>query len=147
MLVLVPGVGGLLVGLLIHRLAPEAEGPGTGAAIDAYHNRGGQLDGRVGVVKILASAITLGTGGSGGRGGPIALVGASFAARLAKAFRLSSRERRLLLVAGMGAGIGAFFRAPLAGAIFAVEVLSRIFHTNRVSTSLSWAQHVESRCE
>ena len=122
-LLLAPGAGGLLAGLLVYRLAPEAEGPGTGAAIDAYHNRAGHLGGRVGMVKILASAITLGTGGSGGREGPIALVGASFAARLAKVFQLSSRERRLLLVAGMGAGIGAFFRAPLAGAIFAVEVL------------------------
>ncbi len=123
LLLVVPAIGGLLAGLLIHFFAREAAGPGAGMAIDAYHNRNGRIGGEVGVVKILASALTLGTGGSGGREGPIALVGAGFGSYLARKFRLSRQDRRVLLVAGMAAGIAALFRAPLAGAIFAVEVL------------------------
>lgn len=122
-LILMPALGGLIAGFLIYTFARQAAGAGAGKAIDAYHNRQGKIRGRVGIVKILASAITLGTGGSGGREGPIALVGASFGSFLADRFKLSAQERRVLLVAGMGAGVGAFFRAPLAGAIFAVEVL------------------------
>ncbi len=123
LLAIIPALGGLGAGLLIFKFAPEAKGSGTGTAIGAYHDNCGNIRGRVGLVKILASAITLGTGGSGGREGPIALVGASCGSYLARRFGLSRRERRVLLVAGMGAGIGALFKAPLAGAIFAVEVL------------------------
>jgi chloride channel protein, CIC family len=123
LLAVVPGVGGLLAGLLVYHFAPEAAGPGAGVAIGAYHSRKGRIRGRVGLVKIVASALTLGTGGSGGREGPIGLVGASFGSFLATRFGLSRQDRRTLLVAGMGAGIAALFRAPLAGAIFAVEVL------------------------
>ena len=123
LLLVVPACGGLLAGLLIHFFARDAAGPGVGKAIDAYHNKNGRIGGNVGVVKILASAVTLGTGGSGGREGPIGLVGASFGSYLAEKFRLSRQDRRVLLVSGMAAGIAALFRAPLAGAIFAVEVL------------------------
>lgn len=123
LLALIPAAGGLLAGIVISMFARETQGTGVATAIDAYHNGRGIINGRVGLVKILASAITLGTGGSGGREGPIALVGASIGSHLAARFGLSRQERRTLLVAGMGAGIGAFFRAPLAGAIFAVEVL------------------------
>ena len=123
LLLVMPAVGGLVAGLLIHFFARPAAGPGVGTAIDAYHNNNGQIGGEVGVVKILASAATLGTGGSGGREGPIGLVGASFGSYLARKFRLSHQDSRVLLVSGMAAGIAALFRAPLAGAIFAVEVL------------------------
>ena len=123
LLLVIPAGGGLLAGLLIHFLARDAAGPGIGKAIDAYHNNNGRIPGSVGVVKILASAVTLGTGGSGGREGPIGLMGASFGSYLADKFRLSHQDRRVLLVSGMAAGIAALFRAPLAGAIFAVEVL------------------------
>jgi len=123
LLLVVPAGGGLVAGLLIHFFAREAGGPGVGTAIDAYHNKDGRIAGQVGIVKILASAVTLGTGGSGGREGPIGLVGAGFGSYLACKFGLSRQDRRVLLVAGMAAGIGALFRAPLAGAIFAVEVL------------------------
>ena len=123
LLLVIPAGGGLVAGLLIHFFARDAAGPGVGKAIDAYHNKNGRIGGNVGVVKILASAVTLGTGGSGGREGPIGLVGASFGSYLAEKFRLSRQDRRVLLVSGMAAGIAALFRAPLAGAIFAVEVL------------------------
>jgi CIC family chloride channel protein len=80
---------------------------------------------RVPIIKILASAATIGSGGSGGREGPIAQIGAGFGSFLAQRLRLPEHERRILLAAGMGAGIAAIFRAPLAGAIFAIEVLYR----------------------
>ena len=122
LLVVLPA-GGLLSGFLVYKFAPEAAGPGLGDAIDAYHNRRGEIRARVPLVKILASAITLGTGGSGGREGPIGQVGAGIGSYFASRLKLSTHERRALLAAGMGAGIGAVFRAPLAGAIFAVEIL------------------------
>ncbi len=123
LLVVVPGIGGLISGILIYTFAPEAEGHGTDAAIQAYHKNRGIIRARVPILKMIASAITIGTGGSGGREGPIAQIGAGFGSFLATKLRLSDSDRRVLLAAGVGAGIGAIFRAPLAGAIFAAEVL------------------------
>ncbi len=117
--------GGLVSGWLVFTFAPEAEGHGTDAAIDAYHNKRGVIRPRVPLIKMLSSAITIGTGGSGGREGPIAQIGAGFGSLLATRLKLTDHERRVLLAAGMGAGIGAIFRAPLAGAIFSIEVLYR----------------------
>ncbi len=117
--------GGVLSGLLVYTLAPEAEGHGTDAAIKAFHRNHGLIRPRVPLVKIIASALTIGSGGSGGREGPIAQIGAGFGSFLAVRLKLSEYERRLLLAAGMGAGVAAIFRAPLAGAIFASEVLYR----------------------
>jgi chloride channel protein, CIC family len=124
LLLIVPTVGGLLSGFLVFTLAPEAEGHGTDAAIAAYHHRS-KIRPRVPLVKLVASALTLGTGGSGGREGPIAQIGAGFGSFLGNLLRLRSAERRILIAAGMGAGVAAIFRAPLAGAIFAAEVLYR----------------------
>ncbi len=125
MLLIVPALGGLASGFLVYTFAPEAEGHGTDSAIAAYHFKGGQIRPRVPLVKIVASALTLGTGGSGGREGPIAQIGAGFGSLLGGILRLRPAERRLLMAAGMGAGIAAIFRAPLAGALFAAEVLYR----------------------
>ncbi len=125
LLLVIPTVGGLLSGLFVYTLAPEAEGHGTDAVIAAYHLHEGQIRPRVPLVKIVASALTLGTGGSGGREGPIAQIGAGFGSLLANLLRLRAAERRVLMAAGMGAGIAAIFRAPLAGALFAAEVLYR----------------------
>jgi chloride channel protein, CIC family len=125
MLLVIPTVGGLLSGLLVFSIAPEAEGHGTDAAIAAYHYHQGLIRPRVPLVKIVASALTLGTGGSGGREGPIAQIGAGFGSFLGTVLRLRPIERRTLMAAGMGAGVAAIFRAPLAGALFAAEVLYR----------------------
>ncbi|MFW5792494.1 MAG: chloride channel protein [Desulfohalobiaceae bacterium] len=125
MLLVLPALGGLFSGWLVYTFAPEAEGHGTDAAIDAYHNKGGVIRGRVPIIKTIASAVTLTTGGSGGREGPIAQIGAGFGSFLATRLRLSPRERRIMLAAGVAAGVGAIFRAPLAGALFAAEVLYR----------------------
>ena len=118
-------VGGLLSGWLVYTFAPEAEGHGTDGAIDAFHRKRGNIPFKVAMVKTLASAITLGTAGSGGREGPIAQIGAALGSFLGQRMGLSARDRRIMLAAGMGAGIGAIFRAPLAGAIFAGEIMYR----------------------
>ena len=123
LLLLVPTLGGLAAGLLVFTFAPEAEGHGTDAAIASFHYRQGAVRPRVPVVKLFASALTIGTGGSGGREGPIAQIGAGFGSFVANAFRMTPGERRLLMASGMGAGVAAIFRAPLAGALFAAEVL------------------------
>jgi CIC family chloride channel protein len=124
-LLFLPAFGGLVSGWVVFRFAPEAEGHGTDAAINAYHNAGGFIRARVPMVKTVASAITLTTGGSGGREGPIAQIGAGFGSFLATRLGLSDRERRIMMAAGVGAGVGSIFRAPLAGALFAAEVLYR----------------------
>ena len=124
-LLFLPVFGGLISGWLVYTFAPEAEGHGTDAAIDSYHNKGGLIRGRIPIIKTFASAITLTSGGSGGREGPIAQIGAGFGSFLATKLKLSDRERRIMLAAGMGAGVGSIFRAPLAGALFAAEVLYR----------------------
>lgn len=123
LLVFLPAIGGVFSGLLVYTFAPEAEGHGTDAAIDAYHNKAGFVRARIPIIKTIASVLTITTGGSGGREGPIAQIGAGFGSFLATAMKFPDRERRIMLAAGAGAGIGSIFRAPLAGALFAAEVL------------------------
>jgi len=125
LLVLLPAIGGLLSGIIVYTWAPEAEGHGTDAFIDAFHNKQGVVRTRVPFVKGLASIITLATGGSAGREGPIAQIGAGIGSWFGRILKLNIRERRLLLLAGSAGGLGAIFRAPLGGALTAVEVLYR----------------------
>ncbi len=116
-------LGGLLAGAMVFGLAPEAEGHGTDAVIDAFHRRRGKIRGRVPVVKAIASAITIGSGGSAGREGPIAQIGAGFGSVLANFLRLTNHDRRIMMMAGVAGGIGAIFKAPLGATFFAAEVL------------------------
>jgi len=122
-LFLVPAIGGLISGLVVYSWAPEAEGHGTDAMIDAFHNKQGEIRTRVPYIKSAASVVTLATGGSAGREGPIAQIGAGFGSWLGRVFKLDSRERRILMLAGCAGGLGAIFRAPLGGAITSIEVL------------------------
>ena len=122
LLPLVTGGGGLLSGLLVFSFAPEAEGHGTDAAIKAFHE-GTTIRARIPLVKLVASAITIGTGGSAGREGPAAQISAGFGSLLASALKLNQQDRRIALATGIGAGIGAIFSAPLGGAILAAEIL------------------------
>jgi len=123
LIVLLPGLGGLLAGAVVSRFAPEASGHGTDAAIASFHRRGGHIRKRVPPVKFLATILTMGSGGSGGAEGPIGQIGAGFGSFIATRLGLGTRERRWLMVAGVAAGVGAIFKVPLAGAIFAAEVL------------------------
>jgi CIC family chloride channel protein len=123
LLPLVTGIGGLLSGIIVFSLAPEAEGHGTDAAIDAIHHQGGRVRARIPPIKLVASAITIGSGGSGGREGPTAQISAGFGSLLAQWLGLTVQERRIAVAVGMGAGIGAIFRAPLGGAVMAAEIL------------------------
>ena len=125
MLVVLPTIGNFAAGWLALKYAPDARGHGTDAALDAYHRKRGEISPKTTIIKLFASALTLGTGGSGGREGPIAQIGAGFGSWLGKVFGLRPMERRILLAAGLAAGIGAIFRAPLAAALFACEILYR----------------------
>ncbi len=120
---LVTTLGGFLSGLLVYLLAPEARGHGTEAAIRAFHFLEGYVRARVPFVKMLASAITLGTGGSAGREGPASQIGAGIGSLYGTLSRRPPSERRLLLLMGMSAALSAIFRSPLGTAFFAVEVL------------------------
>lgn len=122
---ILPALGGLISGLIVYKFAPEAEGHGTDAVIKAFHREKGIIRPRVPLVKAIATAFTIGSGGSAGREGPVAQIGAGFGSAIAQTLRLTDRERRLLLVSGMAGGIGGIFRSPLGGALFAVEVLYR----------------------
>ncbi|WP_449247062.1 chloride channel protein [Desulfarculus baarsii] len=123
LLALLPVLGGLASGLLVNALAPEAEGEGTDAMIDAFHNKGGTIRGRVPFIKSAASIITLASGGSVGREGPIAQIGAGFGSWLAQTLKIPAHERRIYMLAGCAAGLGSIFRAPLGSAITSIEVL------------------------
>jgi chloride channel protein, CIC family len=118
-------LGGLASGLLVFLVAPEAEGHGTDAMIESFHLRGGFVRKRAPIVKLIASALTIGTGGSAGKEGPIAQIGSGFGSILATLLKLKPRERRLLLLAGAAGGIGAIFQAPLGAALFVPGVLYR----------------------
>ncbi len=129
---LVPTAGGLACGLLVFSLAPEAEGHGTDAMVRAFHRLRGVIRARVPLIKAVASVLTIGTGGSAGREGPIAQIGAGFGSLLATRLKLSDFERRNLMLAGAAGGIGAIFQAPLGGALFVCEVL---YSTNAIEFS------------
>lgn len=116
-------LGGLLAGLIVYRFAPEAEGHGTDEAIAAIHRKGGKIRRRVPIVKIVASVFTIGSGGSGGREGPTALIAAGFGSLVADAFRLTAKERRIAAAVGIGAGIGSIFKTPFGSAILSAEIL------------------------
>jgi len=123
LLFLLPVAGGLISGLLVKTFAPEAEGTGTDGYIDAFHNKAGSMRGRVPLVKSLATLATLSSGGSAGKEGPIAQIGAGIGSALGRYLKMGARARRTLMVAGAAGGLGAIFRAPLGGALTAVEVL------------------------
>ncbi len=118
-------IGGIISGVLVYTWAPEAEGHGTDTAVNAFHNTDGKIRPRVTPIKILASAITIGSGGSAGREGPTALFSAGFGSIYASLTNRTDSERRLLVLIGMAAGLSAIFRSPIGTAIFAIEVLYR----------------------
>ena len=125
LLPLIVGAGALLGGLLVFGVAPEAEGHGTDAAISAVHHNPRGLRFRAVAVKIVASALTIGSGGSGGREGPTAQISAGFGSLLCRMLDLDPGDSRVVVATGIGSGIGAIFGAPLGGAVLAAEILYR----------------------
>jgi CIC family chloride channel protein len=118
-----PALGGLLVGPLIHFVAREAKGHGVPEVMESMVMHGGVIRPRVVVVKAVASAITIGSGGSVGREGPIVQIGSALGSTMGQVLGMSTRHVRTLVGCGAAAGIAAAFNAPIAGALFAVEIL------------------------
>ncbi len=122
---LVAGLGGLASGVVFFLLVPTARTHGMDEAIDAFHRQGGRLPWRGIPAMLLGSVLTIGSGGAAGAEGPAAGIGSGLGSTIAARLGLSAADRRRALVAGMGAGMGAVFRAPLGGAMMAVESLYR----------------------
>lgn len=121
--ILIPMIGGLIVGPMIYFLAPEAKGHGVPEVMQSILLKGGIIRPRVALVKALASSITIGTGGSVGREGPIIQIGSSLGSTVGQFFRISGNRMKTLVGCGAAAGIAAAFNAPIAGALFAVEII------------------------
>ena len=125
---LIPALGGLLLGPLGALFPTEAKGHGVPEVMESVVREGGVLKARTIFIRGVASAITIGTGGSAGREGPIAQIGAAIGSAVAQVFRLSSNNVRTLLGCGAAGGIAATFNAPIAGALFALEIVLGDFH-------------------
>ncbi|MBW7886371.1 MAG: chloride channel protein, partial [Caldilineaceae bacterium] len=119
----VMALAGLLVGIIVERWASEAKGHGVPEVMEAIAIRGGRIRPRVAAAKVLASSLTIGAGGSAGREGPIVQVGSALGSALGQALRFSEERVRTLVACGAAAGIAATFNAPIAGTIFAMEVI------------------------
>lgn len=127
--ILAPAIGGLIYGPLVNRFAREARGHGVPEVMYAVARRGGHIPGRVAVVKALASAITIGSGGSVGREGPIVQIGSALGSTLGRITRMPESQLRTLVACGAAGGIAATFNAPIAGVFFALELILRDFAT------------------
>jgi CIC family chloride channel protein len=122
-LLAVPALGGAVVGPLVHFLAREARGHGVPEVMDAVANRRGRIRPRVAAVKTIASAISIGVGAAVGREGPIVQIGSSLGSTVGQLLHIDAHRLKLLVGCGAAAGIAATFNAPIAGCIFAVEVI------------------------
>ncbi len=128
LIVIIPMLGGLLAGPIISFFASEAKGHGVPEVMQAIATRGGRIRPRVVVAKIVASSLCIGSGGSAGREGPIVQVGAALGSSLGQWLRLSDNRIRNLVACGAAAGIAATFNAPIAGVIFAMEIILGELH-------------------
>jgi CIC family chloride channel protein len=128
--ILAPVVGGLVYGPLIDRFAKEARGHGVPEVMLAVAERGGRIPPAVAVVKSLASALCIGSGGSVGREGPIVQIGSALGSSLGQVLRVPESRLRLLVACGAAGGISATFNAPIAGVFFGLELILRDFQTD-----------------
>jgi CIC family chloride channel protein len=120
---LAPAIGGLFVGFIVHYISSEAKGHGVPEVMEAVVLRGGRMRPRVVAAKLLASGICIGSGGSVGREGPIVQIGAALGSTIGQWLKIDQRRLRTLVGCGAAAGIAATFNAPVAGALFAVEII------------------------
>ncbi|HUU07302.1 MAG TPA: chloride channel protein [Thermoplasmata archaeon] len=128
-IIAVPAIGAVFVGVIIYWLAPEVKGAGVADVMRGLVANRGRFRARVPALKAVASAITLGSGGSGGREGPIVQIGASFASAVGQKLKLTSAELRIMVACGAAGAIAATFNTPIAGAVFALELLLLEFKT------------------
>lgn len=133
LLPLVPASGGLLVGFIVNRWAREARGHGVPEVMAAVATAHGHIRPRVVLVKSLASALCIGSGGSVGWEGPIVQIGSALGSGFGQAFRLSAERLKVLVGCGAAADISGTFNAPIAGALFALEVILGDFTVNTFS--------------
>jgi chloride channel protein, CIC family len=119
----VPAIGSVLVSVIVYRFAREAKGHGVPEVMEAVALQAGRIRPRVVAAKLVASGICIGTGGSVGREGPIVQIGAALGSTLGQWLRIDERRLRTLVGCGAAAGIAATFNAPVAGALFAVEII------------------------
>ena len=131
--ILAPAVGGLVVGLIIFRFAAEAKGHGVPEVMEAVALRGGRIRPRVVIAKLVASGVCIGSGGSVGREGPIVQIGSAIGSALGQWLQVGERRLRTLVGCGAAAGIAATFNAPVAGALFAVEIILGDFGVTQFS--------------
>ncbi|PJZ78232.1 chloride channel protein [Leptospira neocaledonica] len=124
-LLILPILGGLISGWIIWKFSPDSAGTGTDSLIDSFHNKEGKVDPKIPLIKSIATIFTLSSGGSGGKEGPISLIGAGFGSLVANLTKAGARARRTLLLAGTAGGLGAIFHAPLGGALTSVEMVYR----------------------
>ncbi len=122
-LILIPSLGGLIVGFLVYFGAREAKGHGVPEVMEAVALKEGRIRKRVAIVKIFASGICIGSGGSVGREGPIVQIGSGIGSAIGQVFKVKRRYQRTLVGCGAAAGIAATFNAPIAGVLFALEIL------------------------
>ncbi len=122
-LVLLPALGGLMAGPLIHRFAREARGHGVPEVMTALASRGGKIRKRVATIKVITSSLTIGFGGTAGREGPMVQIGSAIGSAVGQWTKLTPHRVRTLVTCGAAGGIAATFNAPIAGAIFSMEVL------------------------
>ena len=132
-LILIPAIGGLLVGPITYILAPGARGHSVPEVMVALDSRGGRLPATSAAGKIVAATLTIGSGGSVGRQGPVVFLGAAFGSLAGRILQLNEQTMRLLAAAGAAGGVAAIFNAPIAGVFFALEVLLRRFSTRNFS--------------
>jgi CIC family chloride channel protein len=131
--VLTPAVGGLVVGLIIVRFASEAKGHGVPEVMEAVALRGGRIRPRVVIAKLVASGVCIASGGSVGREGPIVQIGSAIGSTVGQWLRVGERRLRTLVGCGAAAGIAATFNAPVAGALFSVEIILGDFGVTQFS--------------
>ncbi len=137
-LIIIPALGGAIIGPMIYKFAREAKGHGVPEVMEAVALHGGRIRPQVAVVKILSSAICIGTGGSVGQEGPIAQIGASIGSSIGQVLHLTDERIRNLVACGAAGGIAATFNAPIGGSLFAMEVvLGRMQVSNFVAVVIS----------
>ena len=123
--IFLPALGGLIIGPLIMKFAPETKGHGVPEVLEAVALKEGTVRKRVALFKVAVSSVTIGSGGSAGREGPIAQIGAAFGSLIGQITKMGPKHKRLLVVCGLSAGIAGTFNAPLGGALFGLEILLR----------------------